>query len=103
MRRSPLGRLMRWMEGLMLKHVPMMITCGEFEDFIADYVDGALSDRQRRVFELHMRVCRECRDYLAAYRCTMEIAKRAYDDPEGPVPDEVPEDLIKAVLAARDT
>ena len=102
-KRPPMTRLMRWMRGMMLRHMPLMITCREFEDFILAYMDGELPDRQRFVFELHLKICRECRDYLAAYRRTIEVSQRAFEDPDQAVPDEVPEDLVKAILAARDT
>ena len=103
MRRSPVTRTVRWMRGMMHKHMPMMISCREFEDFIIAYLDGDLPDRTRRVFELHIRFCRECRDYLAAYRRTMAISKRALEEPDGAVPEDAPEDLITAILAARST
>lgn len=93
---------MKWLHGMMLNHMPLMITCREFEAFILAYLEGELSGRQRFVFDMHLKVCRECRDYLVAYRRTIEVAKRAFDDEDAPVPDNVPEDLIKAVLAARD-
>ena len=102
MHRSPPKRLMRWMRGMMLRHMPGMITCRELEAFILAYLEGDLPQRQRFVFELHLKVCRECRDYLAAYRRTIEVSKRAFEHPEDPVPEEVPEDLVKAILAARD-
>ena len=92
----------RRMRGLMLRHMPSMITCREFEDFILAYLEGELPTRQRFVFELHTKVCRECRDYLGAYRRTVEISKRAFEQEDEPVSDKVPEDLIKAVLAARE-
>ena len=94
---------MRWMHGKMLKHMPLMITCQQFEAFILAYLEDELPNKQRRVFELHMKVCRECRDYLAAYRRTIEVSKRAFESPDDPVPEEVPEDLVKAVLAARNS
>ena len=92
----------KWLRGMMLRHMPFMITCREFEDFILAYFEGDLPDRQRFIFELHLKVCRECRDYLAAYRRTIEVSQRAFEEPGEPVPGEVPEDLVKAVLAARD-
>ncbi len=98
---SPLQRSMRWMRGMMLKHMPLMITCRQFEDFILAYLEGELPEKQRFVFELHLKVCGECRDYLAAYRRTIEISKRVFENPDLAVPDEVPEDLVKAVLDAR--
>lgn len=94
--------LMRRLKGMMLKHMPLMITCREFEDFILDYLEDALPARQRRVFELHIRVCRECRDYLAAYRDTLALAKGAFAEPDQALPEDVPEDLVKAILAARE-
>ena len=54
------------------------------------------------MFELHIKLCRECRDYLAAYRRTMAISRRALDAPDDAVPEDVPEDLIEAILAARE-
>lgn len=101
MAQSPRSGPMRWMRGMMLKHMPLMITCRQFEDFILAYLEEDLPERQRFVFDLHLKVCRECRDYLAAYRHTIEVSKRAFEEPEAPLPDEVPEDLVKAVLAAR--
>lgn len=99
---GPLQRPARWMRGMTLKYMPLMITCRQFEEFILAYLESDLPARQQFVFELHLKVCRECRDYLAAYRCTIEISKRAFEDPDQPVPDDVPEDLVKAILAARD-
>ena len=94
--------LMTRLHGMMLKHMPVMITCRQFEDFIVAYLEGELPERQRFVFDLHLKVCRECRTYLAAYERTIEVSKRAFEDPDQAVPEEVPEDLVKAVLAARD-
>ena len=90
-----------WLKGMMLRHMPLMITCGEFEAFILGYLEDELPAGQRRVFALHLAVCRECRDYLAAYRRTVELGKAAFAEPAAPLPEDVPEDLVKAVLAAR--
>lgn len=97
-----LQRLMRRMQGRMFRYIPLMITCRQFEEFILAYLEGELPDRQQFVFELHLKVCRECRDYLAAYKRTIEISMPAFEDPNQPIPEDVPEDLVKAILAARD-
>ncbi len=94
-------RLWRFTKGAMLRNLPLMITCRQFDDFMLDYIEGNLPARQRRVFELHLRVCRECRDYLAAYKETMTLGKRVFGDPESALPEDVPDDLITAVLEAR--
>ena len=94
-------RMMRTVKGLMLNRMPGMITCMEFEDFMIGYMEGDLPAGQRRVFEFHMKICRECRDYMAAYKRTIEISGRAFEDQGAPVPPEVPEDLVQAILDAR--
>lgn len=93
--------LLRWMKGFMQKHIHGMITCKAFEDFMLDYVDGDLPRHQRILFESHIRRCRECRQYLQAYQRTLEVSRAVFHAPDAPVPDDVPEDLIKAILKAR--
>ncbi len=94
-------QLMRRLKGTMLRRMHGMITCREFEEFILRYLDDELEPRQKKLFEWHLRLCRECREYLAAYRRTVEIGKNVLGSENGPVPDDVPEDLIKAVLDSR--
>jgi anti-sigma factor RsiW len=91
----------RRMQGVMFR-MPMMITCRQFEEFIIDYLDGELTNHEARLFEIHLRICRECREYLAAYEATMEAARLGLDESVAPLPDEVPEDLIAAVIESRD-
>jgi hypothetical protein len=47
------------------------------------------------------RWCRECREYLATYRRRIEVGREARSVDEA-LPDDVPEDLIKAILEAHD-
>ena len=101
MKSSFLSRLMTRIKGLAFQHLPMMISCREFEAFVMAYSDGDLPNRQRIIFEFHLKMCRECRDYLAAYQRTIDVAKTAFEDADAPVPADVPEDLVKAILAAR--
>ncbi len=95
-------RVRQKIRGWMFRHVPLMITCAEFDRFILDYLEGQLPERQRRVFKLHLTACRDCRSYLAAYQRTVALGKAAFAHPESPVPNEVPEDLVRAILAARE-
>ncbi len=96
------SKLARWAKGVMLRRGPMMMTCAEFETFVLDYLSGDLPSRQRRIFELHLRVCRECREYLEAYRRSNALGKAVFQTPSYPLPEDVPEDLVQAILAARD-
>ena len=89
------------LRGVMFKHAPFMINCREFEDFISMYFEGSLPRAQIRVFELHLKVCRECRDYLNAYSEAMEVGRIVFNEPDASVPDDIPEDLVKAILDAR--
>jgi len=93
--------MIRRVKGAILKHMHRMITCKEFEDFVLSYLDDELPKQQRALFELHMRLCRECREYLAAYQRTIEIGREAFKSADETLPEDVPEDLIKAILEAR--
>ena len=90
----------RRLKGMMLKHMHSMITCVEFESFVSNYLDGTLPTHQRKLFEWHLRICKECRDYLAAYERSIELGQAVLGDPNAPVPSDVPEELIQAILDA---
>ena len=95
------SKAVRWMRGAVFNRLPLMITCRQLEEFILDYLEGDLPKRQRTVFELHLMLCPECRSYLAAYRETMRLARRASANEPPPLADKMPEDLITAIRAAR--
>jgi len=78
-----------------------LLTCRELIDFIVDYLDGTLTSDERADFDAHLAVCPHCVDYLDEYRATVEAGRASYLDREGPVPDEVPADLVAVVLAVR--
>jgi hypothetical protein len=46
-------------------------------------------------------MCRECREYLQAYRATIELTRDAHEAELKDLTDQVPEDLVKAILAAQ--
>jgi anti-sigma factor RsiW len=77
------------------------MNCREFVDFLMDYLEDALPAAQRTVFIAHLDGCPACITYLETYRETVRLGKQLCGDPEGPVPQEVPEDLVQAILAAR--
>ena len=57
----------------MMFRLPFMINCEEFEAFIVDYLEENLSRSQRIKFDMHLKLCRECRDYLQSYKATMNL------------------------------
>lgn len=77
------------------------MTCKDFIEFLLDYLEGGLPWAQKALFEEHLSVCSSCVAYLDNYRDVVELSKAALCDPETPIPEEVPEDLVAAVLAAR--
>ena len=93
----------RIIKGNMLRFGPGMITCAEFEQFIDDYLDQNLSQKEILVFERHLKLCRECRNYLTAYQHSIELGKAVYSESAEnlSVLDEVPTELLQAVLEAK--
>ncbi len=78
------------------------LTCREFVDFLDDYLSGALSDEQRAAFNAHLAICPSCVAYMKTYQASVQMGKAVLKRSEDPVPGDVPEDLVRAILAARD-
>jgi anti-sigma factor RsiW len=62
--------------------------------FIADYIDGTLPPETLADFEHHLDVCASCVAYLRSYRTTIALAEGTRV-----VPENVPEELVSAILA----
>ncbi len=76
------------------------MTCREFADFMADYLAGELPAAARAEFDHHLDLCVNCRKYLTGYEATVKLGRAAFED-QGALPPDVPEPLVKAILAAR--
>jgi anti-sigma factor RsiW len=76
------------------------MNCREFIDFLDGYFDGTLPESERVAFDRHLDECPHCREYLASYRATVRLEQAAFADD---APAAAPEDLIRAILAARPT
>jgi len=77
------------------------MTCRDFIEFLMDYLSGELSADERAIFDAHLAECPWCVAYLKTYRETVALGKAALAEPEKGVPADVPEDLVRAILAAR--
>lgn len=77
------------------------LTCQELYDFLNQYVEDELPAARRAIFEHHMAICPPCKEYLASYLKTLELECAAFEEDEAPVPEGVPDDLVRAILAAR--
>ncbi len=94
--------VLRKLRAQAMRTLPLMLTCREFDGFMVDYLDGALPAGQRRKFDLHLRLCPDCRRYLEDYKRTVALTRAAFKEPDAPIPEDVPEALVRAILAARD-
>ena len=76
------------------------MTCKEFVDFLMAYLDGELPEGPRTTFETHLDDCPPCKVYLDTYKDTVALGQGVCEG-DGPIPDDVPERLVNAILAAR--
>ncbi len=77
------------------------MTCREFIDFLSDYFEENLSARVHTEFAEHLAECPDCTVYMKSYEATIRLGKAIFANPDGPVPSEVPEELVHAILASR--
>ena len=73
-----------------------MITCKQLIEFLDSYVEHELPPAQATAFEHHLGACPSCVAYLDGYVKTIELGKATAVDAEA-----MPEDLVRAILAAR--
>ena len=77
------------------------MTCRELTEFLIDYVDGGLAPAERVAFDEHLARCADCVTYLRNYETTIRLGKELCTDEHDAVADDVPEELVQAILAAR--
>jgi anti-sigma factor RsiW len=78
------------------------ITCREFVDFLDDYLARRLETLQVAEFNNHLSGCPPCVAYMQTYRDSISLGKTAVTRSDEPVPETIPEDLVAAILAARE-
>jgi len=62
------------------------LTCREVTELVTEYLEGAMSPRDRLDFERHLVWCSWCRDYLEHVRTTIELTgKPDYFEPPSPL------------------
>ncbi len=77
------------------------MTCQELCEFLMQYLEGELKEPERASFAEHVEVCPPCLAYLQTYRKTIELGRSICTEPGGALPEDVPEELVQAILAAR--
>ena len=61
------------------------MTCQELVELVTDYLEGALSKRDRRRFERHIAQCPHCTAYLDQMRITIRVLGRLPAETLAPV------------------
>ena len=67
------------------------VVCRQAVELVTDYLEGALSRRERARFEAHLAECPHCTEYLAEMRRTLDVLGRI--EPESLDP-EVRDELV---------
>ncbi len=75
--------------------------CRELAEFLYEYCSGDLAVERREHFEFHLTKCKNCHEYLVQYEMTIKVGKIACGEASDELPENIPEELVKAVLAAR--
>ena len=56
------------------------LTCREMVELVSDYLEGALADHDRALFEQHLVLCDGCTAYLDQMRRTVALVGRLRDN-----------------------
>lgn len=56
------------------------LVCQEVVEMVTDYIEGALSRRDRLRLEAHLADCPHCTEYLAQMRATIRLTGRLASD-----------------------
>jgi len=56
------------------------LSCRELVELVTDYLEGALSRRDRKRFDAHIGGCDGCRAYLAQMRATIRVTGRLTEE-----------------------
>lgn len=83
------------------KGEPMDVTCRQFVEFLDAYLANELPPAERAEFNGHLAACPSCVSYMKSYEQAIRLGQDALRGTEEPVPVDVPEELIQAILAAR--
>lgn len=69
-----------------------MLTCKEMTELVTDYAEGRMSFWTRVSFNLHLGMCRHCREYVRQMKLT---AKSLGKIPAAPADPEVRDELLR--------
>ncbi len=67
--------------------------CRQVVELMTEYIEGTLSDSDRKKFEQHIAGCDGCTEYLRQLRISIGLTGRL---PDEPVPAHLAEELVRA-------
>ena len=76
------------------------LSCQQLETFLVDYLDGKLNDEQRRAFEEHISLCPPCVQYVEDYKSAISLGKDCFKKEADECTEQIPEQLVSAILTA---
>jgi anti-sigma factor RsiW len=71
------------------------VTCRELTEFLREFVAGELPAEIQQEFDTHVSKCPDCVVFIDQYRATIAASRTALT-----LPDDVPEELIDAIVKA---
>lgn len=74
------------------------MTCCECIDRLMDYRSGEITPAERRAYEEHLTLCRDCLVYLWSYDDTIRITKETFQDAVDIPSSAPPEEWVRALL-----
>jgi len=84
-----------------LRRMIFGLTCREVSDFLLAWLEGDLPEAERAAFRRHLFWCRDCVNYVDNYRETVRLAQSLGEAGPEELPEPIPDDLLRAVLAAK--
>lgn len=80
---------------------PDDLQCVELVDSLTDYLDGEVTDDQRRRVDQHLATCEACRTALDQFKTTIRVAGRLTADDVAHIDARVRDRLIATLGVAR--
>lgn len=86
--------------GFIFRNYPGLIDCATFERFLMDYYERTLAEPARLRVERHLALCGLCCGSYQGYVRSIELGKRLFETQDAPLPEDVPAELVSAVVSA---
>jgi len=71
------------------------MSCRDLTELVTDYMEGRMSFMQRLSFQIHVGMCKPCREYLRQMKLTVDsVGGLAAEQKLPPMPPEVQDELL---------